>query len=137
MALSLGVNSQDGQYTPLFGQGDQGNMFGNFFGNNNSTDSQAINPITGDLMKPGFLQKGGALSVGIGAAGTLGNLWNSFQQTKLAKQSLNLQTRAFDTNLANQTKTYNTALEDRIRARYNTEGRSSSEADAKIAANRL
>ena len=99
-----------------------------------------------DLMKMGtggtdgkggnFFGENGAASIGLGAIQTLGSLWNSFQQTKLAKKSLELQTRAFETNLANQTKTYNTALEDRINARYHTEGRSG-EAAAKIEENRL
>jgi len=67
---------------------------------------------------------------------TLGNIWSSFQQIKLAKKSLKFQKEAFRTNLKNSTQVYNTALEDRIRARYHTEGRSD-EADAKIEANRL
>jgi hypothetical protein len=86
--------------------------------------------------KPGFFQEGGAGGFALGAIQTLGSLWNSFQQNKLAKKSLDLQTRAFDTNLANQTKTYNTALEDRINARYATEGRSQ-EAAGYIEKNRL
>lgn len=80
--------------------------------------------------------KGGMASIGLGAAQALGNIWNSFQQMKLAKKTLKFQKNAFKTNLANSTKVYNTALEDRIRARYAAESRSG-EADAKIAANRL
>lgn len=74
--------------------------------------------------KGGFFQPGGGASLILGGIQTLGSLWNSFQQNKLAKKSFALQERAFETNLANQTKTYNTALEDRINARYATEGRS-------------
>lgn len=77
------------------------------------------------------------LKFGIGAIQTLGSLWNSYSQNKLAEKSLKLQTRAFETNLGNQTKTYNTALEDRIRSRYNTEGRSSEEAQTYIERNKL
>lgn len=95
-----------------------------------------INPINGDLLNPGFFQQGGGAQIGLGAIKTLGSLWNSYQQNKLAKQSLALQTRTFETNLANQRKTYNNSLEDRIRARYATEGRSD-QADAKIEASRL
>jgi len=80
--------------------------------------------------------KGGAASMALGGLQTLGSIWQSFQQMKLAKKSLKFQKNAFKTNLANSTKVYNTALEDRIRARYATEGRSE-QADAKIAENRL
>jgi len=84
----------------------------------------------------GALGKGGAASMVLGGLETLGTLWGAFQQNKLAKKSLKFQKQAFKTNLANSVKVYNTALEDRIRARYATEGRSE-EADAKIRENRL
>lgn len=86
--------------------------------------------------KTGFFQPGGGASLALGAIQTLGSLWNSFQQNKMAKKSFALQERAFETNLANQTKTYNTALEDRINARYATEGRSG-EAAGYIERNKL
>ena len=76
------------------------------------------------------------LKLGLGGIQTLGSLWYAFQKNKLAKKSLNLQRKAFETNLANQTQNYNTSLEDRIRARYATEGRSG-EANAYIAKHRL
>ena len=96
-----------------------------------------VNPITGDSMKPGMFGKGGMAQTAIGAIGTLGSLWNSFQQSKIAKKSLQLQERTFETNLANQTKTYNTELEDRIRTRYDTERRDPGEADTYIEKNKL
>ncbi len=80
--------------------------------------------------------KGGVASMALGGLETLGNLWGAFQQNKLARMSLSLQKKAFKTNLANSTKVYNTALEDRIRARYATEGRPE-QADAYIDRNRL
>lgn len=78
----------------------------------------------------------GNLQLALGGIQTLGALWNSYQQNKLAKESLSLQRDAFETNLANQTQTYNTSLEDRIRARYATEGRSE-QADSYIAEHSL
>lgn len=78
----------------------------------------------------------GNLQLALGGIQTLGALWNSYQQNKLAKESLGLQREAFETNLANQTQTYNTSLEDRIRARYATEGRSE-QADSYIAEHSL
>ncbi|MCA1807480.1 MAG: hypothetical protein LC687_06510 [Actinobacteria bacterium] len=96
-----------------------------------------INPITGAAIKPGFFGQGGMAQVGLGAIQTLGSLWNSFQQNKIAKKSLNLQEKTFETNLANQTKSYNTELEDRIRTRYDSERRDPSEADSYIDKNKL
>jgi len=90
----------------------------------------------GGFFGEGFFGEGGGASLALGGLQTLGSIWSSFQQMKLAKKSLKFQKDAFRTNLANSTKVYNTALEDRIRARYATEGRSE-QADAKIAENRL
>ena len=99
--------------------------------------NQNINPITGAAIRPGFFGQGGAAQIGLGAISTLGSLWNSFQQQKIAKKSLALQERTFETNLANQTKTYNTELEDRIRTRYDSERRNPAEANQYIENNRL
>ena len=81
--------------------------------------------------------KGGYASIGLGAIQTLGSLWNSFTQNKLAKQAYNLQKQAFTANLGDSRQSYNTELEDRIRNRYFVEGKSQSEADAYVAKNRL
>lgn len=88
---------------------------------------------------PSFFGKGGMAQVGLGAIQTLGSLWNSFQQNKIAKKSLALQERTFETNLSNQTKTYNTELEDRIRNRMQGAGKGldSKEADSYIERNKL
>ena len=97
---------------------------------------QNINPITGQAIKPGFFGKGGMAEIGLGAIQTLGSLWNSFQQNKIAKESLQLQKQTFRKNIQNQTQTYNTALDDRIRARFASEGRSE-QADAHIDKHKL
>lgn len=113
----------------------------------NAIDNQSRGPIAGfggggsdgvDTAYGGnnFLGKGGYGSLAIGGLQTLGSIWNSFQQMKLAKKTLKFQKNAFRTNLADNRQVYNTALEDRIRARYATEGRSG-EADARIAETRL
>lgn len=75
-----------------------------------ATPAPIRNPVTGELENPGFWQKGGGFSIALGALQTLGNLWNSFQQVKLAKDSLNFQKQAYQTNLASTTKDYNTRL---------------------------
>lgn len=105
-----------------------------------SSAATTVPPVpgaSGGAGNPGFFGVGGGASMAIGAIGTLGSLWNSFQQNKLAKKSLALQERAFETNLGNQTKSYNTALEDRINARYATEGKSAAEAASYVQKNRL
>lgn len=96
-----------------------------------------VNPVAGTQQAGGsfFKNADGSfnpnnIGMVIGGVQALGSLWNSYQQHKIAKEQLSLQREAFQTNLANNTQTYNTALEDRIRARHNTEGRSSGETDA-------
>jgi len=101
--------------------------------------NQNINPITGAAIKPGFFGQGGMAQIGLGAISTLGSLWNSFQQNKIAKKSLALQEQTFETNLANQTQTYNTELRDRIENRYRSEGREDyqAQADSYVEENKL
>ncbi len=111
---------------------------------NNAVQNQALGPLAGSgptgtasiWGEGGAFGKGGAASMVLGGLETLGTLWGAFQQNKLAKKSLKFQKDAFKTNLANSTQVYNTALEDRIAARYATEGRPE-EADAYIAKHRL
>lgn len=133
MPTPIAGMSQTGMDTAIQQQGVQSGLSGQTQG---LIDAN-INPITGATLKPGFFGKGGMAQTAIGAIGTLGSLWNSFQQNKIAKKSLALQERTFETNLANQTKTYNTELEDRIRTRYDSERRDPSEADSYIEKNKL
>ncbi len=92
----------------------------------------APNPLGG--MGGFFRNPDGSMNtqnIGMMAGGlqALGGMWNTFQQTRLARQSMDQQREAWETNLANQEKTYNTSLEDKIRSRYAAEGRSSRDAD--------
>lgn len=95
--------------------------------------NNGINPVNGSNLNPGFLQKGGGLELGLSAVQTLGSLWNSFQQQNMAKKTFALQEESYRTNMANQKSTYNSALEDRIRARASYTGASEAEQNATIA----
>lgn len=75
--------------------------------------------------------------LGLGALGSLANIYGGFQANKLAKDQLNFTKSVTNTNLNNQIKSYNTALEDRARSRATAENRDQSTADAYIAANKL
>lgn len=69
--------------------------------------------------------------------GGFGGLYSAYQGTKIAKDSLNLQREAYQKNLANQTKSYNTALSDRAKTRGVMEGSSSADVDKYIRDNSL
>lgn len=69
---------------------------------------------------------------------TVGNLWGAYQGNKMARKQLALSTDAYNTNLTNQIKSYNTQLEDRVRGRHSpTNAAGQAKADAYIAANKL
>lgn len=89
------------------------------------------NPANANVPQTFWQKLGGVEGLGSIAQGlaSLGNLYGALQGIGIARDQLKLSKRAFETNLANQTSSYNTALEDRIRSRYATEGKSSSEAD--------
>lgn len=54
---------------------------------------------------------------GLSGLATLGNLWGSFQNVRLGRDQLRFAKQFAERNLANQTQSYNTALEDRTRSR--------------------
>jgi hypothetical protein len=69
--------------------------------------------------------------------GTLGSLWGAFQSAKMAKKQFGYTKDVTESNLANQIKSYNTALEDRIRSRSKVEGMSTEQAQSYLDRNRL
>ena len=80
----------------------------------------------------------GTLQTGLQGLATLGNLWGAFQGNKLARKQLALSTDAYNTNLTNQIKSYNTQLEDRIRGRHSpTNAIGQAEADRQIEKHKL
>lgn len=85
----------------------------------------------------GFGMNANTLNFGMQGLNTLGNIWGAWQSNKLAKDQLNFTKMITNTNLNNQIKAYNTALEDRSRSRAAVEGQSSAEAQAYVDRNRL
>ena len=80
----------------------------------------------------------GTLNTGFKGLATLGSLWGAFQGNKLARKQLALATDAYNTNLTNSIKSYNTQLEDRIRSRYVYDDKAGqAEATRQIEANKL
>ena len=77
------------------------------------------------------------LQLGMQGLGTLGNLWGSFQSTKLAKDSFNFQKGMAEKNYANQIKSYNTALTDRATSRGFVQGDSADTTQQYINNNKL
>lgn len=75
--------------------------------------------------------------MGLQGLNTLGNAWGAWQSNKLAKDQLNFTKMIANTNLNNQIKSYNTALEDRARSRAAVEGQTSAEQQSYVDRNRL
>lgn len=94
------------------------------------------------LLKTGGNGAGLGFNIGtgqlvLGGLSALGNLWGAQKQFKLAEDQFDFTKKIATTNLNNQVKSYNTALEDRIRSRAAMEGSSSAEAEAYLNKNRL
>lgn len=79
----------------------------------------------------------GTGQLALGGLSALTNLWGANKQMKLAEDQFDFTKKIATTNLNNQVKSYNTALEDRIRSRAAMEGSSSAEAEAYLNKNRL
>lgn len=125
------------------GSGSSGSMSLNFGGLNGTgvPDSDALSSI---LAKTGADNSGTelgfnteTLGLGMTGLGALAGLWNGFNMNKMAQKQFKLTKEMANANLTNQIKSYNTALEDKIRARYQYAGRPAEDADAYLAANKL
>ncbi len=77
------------------------------------------------------------MKLAIGGITALGNFWNAMQANKLAKEQFNYTKGVTNQNMANQIKSYNTTLSDRINARAFTEGRPDGYAEQYMKDNRL
>ena len=94
--------------------------------------SAGINPVSGAPIQPKTfsemtgLQK---MTAGLGVAQGLANAWLGYEQNRLARDNFNLQRGVMNTNLANQIRSYNTALEDRMNSRYSRDEREANQAE--------
>lgn len=79
-----------------------------------------------------FGKIGGMEGIGtiLDGIGDIGGIYAALKQLGLARQQLSLSRESYETNLTNQTQSYNTALEDRKRAQASAEGTSAAEVDA-------
>ena len=94
---------------------------------------------TGGLFTPkpmgmDWTQKAGLALQGLN---TLGSLWTGFKSLGLANKQFAFQKEFANANLANQIKSYNTALADRSRSRAAMEGQTPEQAQAYIDANKM
>ena len=76
-------------------------------------------------------------NAGIAGLQTIANIWGSFQAQKMAKKQFKFTKQMTRANLANQVKSYNTALADRARSRGFMEGQSQEMIDAYVRDNSL
>ena len=65
----------------------------------------------------------GTGQLALSGLGSLAGIWGASQQNKMAKEQFSFQKNMANTNLNNQMKSYNTALEDRMTTRGAMEGR--------------
>lgn len=103
-------------------------------------DSATADTPTDDVTGEGwFSQLGGfkGLSNLAQGLGSLGQIYSAIKGVQLAQDQFDFNKQAYNTNLANTTKSYNTALEGKTKARYVMENKSSEAADEYIAKHSL
>lgn len=101
-----------------------------------TTDPLKTGDITGGWNMKDLFTKDG-MGLVLGGLQTIGGLWGAWKANQLAEKQFKFASDFANKNLANQTASYNTALEDRGRARAFTEGQSAEVAQAYIDENRL
>lgn len=116
-------------FTPFQSNFDGWNSNSLSFGNNA--------PAAGTASGFNFGMNVPTFQMGLQGLGALGNLWGAWQSNKLARDQLDFTKRFATANLANQTQAYNTALEDRARARAAVEGQNSQQQQDYVDRNRL
>lgn len=117
--------------TQQIAQAGQGGIFGGLFGSGAGT---SMGQIGGNAGSSGLLGIG---QLGLSGIGSLGSLYTGLKSLGLAQDQFNFQKQLANTNLANQTQSYNTALSDKANSRAFAEGQSPAQAASYIAANKL
>lgn len=118
--------------------GDMSNWGSDRIDTGGASFTPEFDPMGNQGVGSGFGLNMDTANFGLKGLATLGNLWGAFQGNKLARKQLSLATDAYNTNLTNQIKSYNTQLEDRIRGRHSpTNAIGQAEADRQIEANKL
>ena len=82
-------------------------------------------------------QSAGIVAPTLQGLGSLFSAWNGMQSLGLARDQLQFQKDAYNTNLANSIQSYNTQLEDRIRGRTSNYAGKEEDVQTYLANNRL
>lgn len=98
---------------------------------------QANSPVPAANSQLEFGMNIPTFQLGLQGLGTIGNLWGTLQSTKLAKDNFKFQKMMGERNLANQIKSYNTALTDRATTRGFVQGDSKDSTQSYINTNKL
>jgi hypothetical protein len=78
----------------------------------------------------------GTANLAFNGLSSLAGIWGAFKQLSLAKKDFNMRKEASDTNINNQIRSYNTALEDRSRSRAVMERQTPEQSQAYIDENK-
>lgn len=101
------------------------------------TQMPPTTPLGGAGAGNGFGMNIGTAQLGLQGLNSLSGIWSGMKANKLGEQSFKLNKQMANTNLNNQLKSYNTALEDKARARGQFEGQDAAAVQAYIDKNRL
>jgi len=101
-------------------------------------DAPTFDPVSNQQGGSDLSWNNATLGTAFKGLATLGSLWGAFQGNKLARKQFSAAQDAYNTNVTNQIKSYNTSLEDRIRSRYvHNDKAGQAEATRQIEANKL
>ena len=118
-----------------------GNNYGSYFGSDVESmfpQADAIKAAMNANQIETFGWNMPTAKLGVNAFTSLGSLWAAFKGLNQAKKEFEFNKRITEKNLANSTKSYNTALEDKARARASASGNMSKDDVQKyIALNQL
>lgn len=99
-------------------------------------NGQAVPAAPGGAATP-FGMNVGTGQLALSGLGAIGNAYSAWNASNLAKKQFDFTSGLARTNLANQVKSYNTALSDKARSRGAAEGQSQAQVDQYVASNRM